>query len=195
MALQQGRACWQAAQQCLVAAVPTLPTPLRHLGLDSVSLAGSPAAVQREAAGNPAALFWERAGAPGCLAAAEISAPLVSTLFFSSPLMIRQSSVITQSSEPRMVHLRVLIAAAVTLKWDLAINHVHWSPLMPRPAFSLPIVQTGAGLLDFYHLSLYPPCHINPFSGFLAQPLSDKARGGIPLRPCFLPSSSLWFFN
>lgn len=40
------------------------PSPLRHLGLDSVSLAGSPAVVRREAAGNPAALFWECAGAP-----------------------------------------------------------------------------------------------------------------------------------
>lgn len=73
-----------------------------------------------------------------------------------------------------MVHLRVLIAAAVTLKWDLAINHVPWSPPMPRPVFSLSVVQAGAGLLYFYHLSLCPPCHINPFSGFRAQPLPDK---------------------
>lgn len=29
-----------------------------------------------------------------------------------------------------MVHLRVLIAAVVKLKWDLAINHVHFGPLM-----------------------------------------------------------------
>lgn len=46
-----------------------------------------------------------------------------------------------------MVHLRVLIAAVVKLKWDLAINHVHFGPLMQRAAFSLPVIPTRAVLL------------------------------------------------
>lgn len=55
-----------------------------------------------------------------------MSVPLVSALFFST-LMIRQSSVITRSSEPPMVYLRVLMAAVVMLKWDLAINGLYFS--------------------------------------------------------------------
>lgn len=128
--LQQGRASQLASGWCPVPAVPGAAWGL------TVSLSGRPAAVQPEAAGNLTALFWECDGAPGCLAAAEISAPLVSRMF-SSPLMIRQSSVIMQSSEPLMARLRVLITAVVVLKWKLPINRVYFSPLMQRPSFLL----------------------------------------------------------
>lgn len=39
-----------------------------------------------------------------------------------------------------MACLRVLIAAVVTLKWDLAINSLYFSPLMQWPSFLLSLM-------------------------------------------------------
>lgn len=137
------------------------PTPP---GADSLS--GSPAAEPPQAAGNWAVLFWERAAALGRLAAADILAPSVSTLF--SPLMIRQSSAIKLSSEPLMAYLRALMAAVATLKWDLAMNSLYFSPAMQKPLFLLSLMWSRPSV---FRSSSYPPCYINPFPAFLAYSL------------------------
>lgn len=122
----------------------------------------------------------------GRQAASETLAPSVCTLLVS-PLMIRRRPATVLTSEPPQAYARVLMAAVVALKWDVATDSLYFG-LCRRSLHSC--CHLRGPFPSVWGLSPHPPCRITPFAGRSAIIPSSYIQGWASAEALF----AFWVF-